>query len=692
MATPYLAALLPAQLSDTRFRRRYPKVHRDLMVSTRIGGGVSLAGLLVMSVLFFTEFSAYLNTRLETTLELDDNTDQKLVISFNFSLPRVPCPVVSVDVQDMLGTRIVNVTRNVFKYHLDSNGVMGAMVGGSVSADGQHSLGMASVPAGSSGFPDLSGAAGGQKAASGPIEVRDDSTPQEYEKTLETYDAVLVNFFAPWCPHCVQFEPIWRAAKSQIEQLEFSDDVTLIMMNCNEHREFCETRQQIDRFPTIRAYANHGADMEIYYGNLDAGAIVDYVTRLIDTRKDHLKPTQTLEFHVNESVQIWWHSGWRDAHVVRRLRTDEEAEEAGGGLDYVVVLDTYEPPDVREASLQLLQFVGGLIQVRSIMTDRLDTLEHEVSAHVLRLKPQHEGEYEVGELVQLRQRIDWIIAKVTDRRPLDDSSANCTALARAGGCPRSLLECKKTCNMSTHPYEYEVAVAMVRKWVTHERLLPTWHIHVAARSHPPAVEGCMVAGQVMANRVPGTLLLRVDGKKHSFNLKSSNLSHTIHHLSFGHSDQRESFDAQAHDLARYGVPWRTLRGRTPLNGREYAPAQTHLSHEHFLKIIRTTFHFLRGTTYAGALQGLGTRVDMYHFTSSSSTHQTQPHSSPAVSITYDLSPMQVVVTEEAESLFRFIVYIFAIIGGGFTVFGIIDNVVFYGDRLLREKAGIGKAA
>ena len=42
----------------------YPKVHRDLTKSTSIGGGISVVGLLVMSVLFFTEFSAYLNTRL----------------------------------------------------------------------------------------------------------------------------------------------------------------------------------------------------------------------------------------------------------------------------------------------------------------------------------------------------------------------------------------------------------------------------------------------------------------------------------------------------------------------------------------------------------------------------------------------------------------------------------------------------
>ena len=51
-----------------------------------------------------------------------------------------------------------------------------------------------------------------------------------------------------------------------------------------------------------------------------------------------------------------------------------------------------------------------------------------------------------------------------------------------------------------------------------------------------------------------------------------------------------------------------------------------------------------------------------------------------------------IIAEESEGLFRFVVYVFAIIGGGFTVFGLIDSVVYHGDRIFREKVGMGKAA
>ena len=94
----------------------YPKTPKDLTVTTRLGGTVSLIGLIVMGFLFVTELRAYVVPSLETTIELDDNAEKKLLISFNISLPHVPCHVASVDVKDVLGTRIANVTQNAFKW------------------------------------------------------------------------------------------------------------------------------------------------------------------------------------------------------------------------------------------------------------------------------------------------------------------------------------------------------------------------------------------------------------------------------------------------------------------------------------------------------------------------------------------------------------------------------------------------
>ena len=58
----------------------YPKTPKDLTVTTRLGGTVSLIGLIVMGFLFATELRAYVVPSLETTIELDDNAEKKLLI------------------------------------------------------------------------------------------------------------------------------------------------------------------------------------------------------------------------------------------------------------------------------------------------------------------------------------------------------------------------------------------------------------------------------------------------------------------------------------------------------------------------------------------------------------------------------------------------------------------------------------
>ena len=34
--------------------------------------------------------------------------------------------------------------------------------------------------------------------------ARDDLDPEDFDSALASYDLVLVNFYAPWCPHCIQ--------------------------------------------------------------------------------------------------------------------------------------------------------------------------------------------------------------------------------------------------------------------------------------------------------------------------------------------------------------------------------------------------------------------------------------------------------------------------------------------------------
>eukprot|EP01017_Pseudomicrothorax_dubius_P000503 TRINITY_DN0_c1974_g1_i2.p1 TRINITY_DN0_c1974_g1~~TRINITY_DN0_c1974_g1_i2.p1 ORF type:complete len:107 (-),score=29.17 TRINITY_DN0_c1974_g1_i2:55-375(-) len=63
---------------------------------------------------------------------------------------------------------------------------------------------------------------------------------------------------------------------------------------------------------------------------------------------------------------------------------------------------------------------------------------------------------------------------------------------------------------------------------------------------------------------------------------------------------------------------------------------------------------------------------------------------PAVYFRYDMSPITVKFAQKRESFFHFLVQICAIIGGIFTVAGIIDSIIHKSVATLLKKAQEGK--
>ena len=58
---------------------------------------------------------------------------------------------------------------------------------------------------------------------------------------------------------------------------------------------------------------------------------------------------------------------------------------------------------------------------------------------------------------------------------------------------------------------------------------------------------------------------------------------------------------------------------------------------------------------------------------------------------YDLSPMMVQLTETRRSLTHFLTGVCAIVGGVFTVAGMVDGMLYHSQRALKMKIELGKA-
>nr|XP_048336826.1 endoplasmic reticulum-Golgi intermediate compartment protein 3-like isoform X3 [Ziziphus jujuba var. spinosa] len=183
-------------------------------------------------------------------------------------------------------------------------------------------------------------------------------------------------------------------------------------------------------------------------------------------------------------------------------------------------------------------------------------------------------------------------------------------------------------------------------------------------------EGCNIEGSLEVNKVAGNFHF-VPGKSlHLSNMHgllalqkdSYNISHKINRLAFG-----DYFPGVVNPLD--GVQWMQ---ETP-NGM----------YQYFLKVVPTIYTNVRGRSVYSNQYSV-----TEHFKSFENAHS---QSLPGVFFFYDLSPIKVGdIQEEHVPFLHFLTHICAIIGGIFSVAGIIDSFIYYGQRAMKKKMEIGK--
>jgi hypothetical protein len=184
-------------------------------------------------------------------------------------------------------------------------------------------------------------------------------------------------------------------------------------------------------------------------------------------------------------------------------------------------------------------------------------------------------------------------------------------------------------------------------------------------------EGCMVRGVVLVNRVPGNFHISAHSKSHSFQPHKLNMSHHVNSMSFG--------KALSAPMLRM-LPDDVERGYDGLSNTDHLAIGQNTSLEHYLKVVHTSYEVSPERT-----------IDTFQYTVNNNHYQ-DGESLPSAVFFYDVSPMQVLVREERKSFAAFLTQLCAIIGGIFTVTGLLDAVVFHGGNTLRKKMEIGKAA
>ncbi|KAL7116668.1 hypothetical protein ACP275_03G018500 [Erythranthe tilingii] len=184
-------------------------------------------------------------------------------------------------------------------------------------------------------------------------------------------------------------------------------------------------------------------------------------------------------------------------------------------------------------------------------------------------------------------------------------------------------------------------------------------------------EGCNIYGFLDVNKVagnfhfaPGKSFQQSNVHVHdllAFQKDSFNISHKINRLAFG-----DYFPGVVN----------------PLDGVEWIQQTPNAMYQYFLKVVPTVFTDVNGH----AIQSNQFSVTEHVKGSELGRLQTLP----GAFFFYDLSPIKVTFTETHVSFLHFLTNVCAIVGGVFTVSGIIDSFVYHGQKAIKKKMEIGK--
>mmetsp|Transcript_22402 Transcript_22402/g.28644 ORF Transcript_22402/g.28644 Transcript_22402/m.28644 type:complete len:494 (+) Transcript_22402:161-1642(+) len=177
--------------------------------------------------------------------------------------------------------------------------------------------------------------------------------------------------------------------------------------------------------------------------------------------------------------------------------------------------------------------------------------------------------------------------------------------------------------------------------------------------------GCRIEGFLMAQRVPGKIIIHPYSKGHSLNSSFISTDHEIHHLSFG--NRRTSEMRAITGINRIDGAYAEPIGK-PVILAEGEDKVGFLSpggytHEHYIKVVSTTLKPRRGKP-----------LHAYEYTINSNMFESHT-GVPQIVISFDLSPLKVVVTEETKPWIEGIVSMLAILGGVFSASIIFEGIL-----------------
>ncbi|CEG45504.1 protein pdi-like 5-4 [Plasmopara halstedii] len=188
-----------------------------------------------------------------------------------------------------------------------------------------------------------------------------------------------------------------------------------------------------------------------------------------------------------------------------------------------------------------------------------------------------------------------------------------------------------------------------------------------------AMEGCEISGSISVNRVPGVVAFTARSNDVSFNAQAMDVSHVVNHFSFGQVRQTENLLIGGSN--KVAAP----SNRYPLDNKTFYIESDNVTIEHFLNVVGFDNHDNSRRTHL--------QQRSYEFSATTTQYQDK---TPSAFFRFDISPLVVQISSDNVPFYHFITHLCAVIGGVFTILGLVDSGVFHAMNSISKKQQLGK--
>ncbi|AQK86878.1 Endoplasmic reticulum vesicle transporter protein [Zea mays] len=182
-------------------------------------------------------------------------------------------------------------------------------------------------------------------------------------------------------------------------------------------------------------------------------------------------------------------------------------------------------------------------------------------------------------------------------------------------------------------------------------------------------EGCNVHGFLDVSKVAGNFHFAPGKGFYESNIDVPELSLLEGGFNITHKINKLSFGTEFPGVVN------------PLDGAQWTQPASDGTYQYFIKVVPTIYTDIRGHNI---------HSNQFSVTEHFRDGNVRPKPQPGVFFFYDFSPIKVIFTEESRSLLHYLTNLCAIVGGVFTVSGIIDSFIYHGQKALKKKMELGK--